>query len=116
MSENTTEELAGDADSEKQDPKQRVLVHRVLLGVVLLLAGIASFPMFRSSGGATIDLNGVGLALMWCSVAAYVGISSLGLRRESMSGLLKMHGLALVLAVPAGIVLIFLKVFLLGAF
>lgn len=53
---------------------------------------------------------------MWCSVAAYVGISSLGLRRESMSGLLKMHALAFVLALPAGLVLLFLKVLLLGAF
>ena len=117
MSENTTKELAVDSDSnsENEDPKQRVLVHRVLWAVVLMLAVIASFSL-RSSGGATIDLNGVALALMWCSVAAYMGISSRGLRRESMSGLLKMHGLALVLAVPAGLVLIFLKVFLLGGF
>ncbi|WPB80579.1 hypothetical protein KYC5002_15725 [Archangium violaceum] len=117
MSENTTKELAGDSDSnsENQDAKQRVLVHRVLWAVVLMLAVIASFSL-RSSGGATIDLNGVALALMWCSVAAYMGISSRGLRRESMSGLLKMHGLALVLAVPAGLVLIFLKVMLLGGF
>lgn len=117
MSENTTKELAGDSGShsENQDVKERVLVHRVLWAVVIMLAVIASFSL-RSSGGATIDLNGVALALMWCSVAAYMGISSRALRRESMSGLLKMHGLALVLAVPAGLVLIFLKVMLLGGF
>ncbi|KFA92374.1 hypothetical protein [Archangium violaceum] len=117
MSENTTKELAGDSDShsENQDSKQRVLVHRVLWAVVLMLAVIASFSL-RSSGGATIDLNGVALALMWCCVAAYLGLSSRGLRSESMSSLLKTHGLALVLAVPAGVVLIFLKVFLLGGF
>ncbi|MFE8596930.1 hypothetical protein [Archangium violaceum] len=114
MSKNTTRELA--EDSENLDQTARVMVHVVLLAALLMLAGMASSSMFRSSGGATIDLNEVAFALMWCSVAAYAGISSLGLRRESMSGLLKMHGLAFVLAVPAGIALVALKVFLLGPF
>ncbi|WPB80580.1 hypothetical protein KYC5002_15730 [Archangium violaceum] len=113
MFKNTTKELA--EDSENLDQTARVLVHVVLLAALLMLAGFAS-SSFRSSGGATIDLNEVAFALMWCSVAAYAGISSLGLRRESMSGLLKMHGLAFVLAVPAGIGLVALKVFLLGPF
>ncbi|WP_434388349.1 hypothetical protein [Melittangium boletus] len=115
MSENTQEEMAGDSDAENQDAKRRVLVHRRLWGGVLLLAGIASPPMCRSSGGAMFDLNGVAVALMWCSVAVYMGLSSRGLRSESMSGLLKVHALAFVLAVPAVIVLMLGVVFLAGA-
>lgn len=117
MSKNTTKELAEDSDSENLDQTARVMVHVVLLAALLMLAWSASSSRSRASGGgATIDLNEVAFALMWCSVAAYAGISSLGLRSESMSGLLKMHGLAFVLAVPAGIGLVALKVFLLGPF
>ncbi|MCY1076480.1 hypothetical protein [Archangium lansingense] len=104
-----------DSDSEEQDPRRHIVIHVGLLGLVAILAGAASVPMSRSSPGATISLNGLLFVLIWVSYAVYAVSSSLGIRRRrSLIDILGVHGAALVLSVPVGIVLMVLLGALMG--
>lgn len=120
MSENTPSEEQPEPSEEAESAAQAggILLHLVLVGVVAMLAGVLSAPVSRGRGTSWIDMTDAFLALVWFSFAAYAVIATLGSleRWGNLSALLAMHGLALVLALPGGLLLVFLRVFFLGAF
>ena len=99
MSENITEEPAGDSDSENQDSTARILVHAFVLGALAVVALAISGA--RSDPGSMLPMHGLLGTLAWLSLAVYAVISSLGvLCWNSWGALLGMHLVAGVLSVP----------------
>jgi len=100
MSENTTEELAGDSDSENQDSTARILVQAFVLGALAVVAmALSSTP---SDPGTMLPLDGLFDKVVWLGFAVYALISSLGIICwRSWGAFVGVHVAAGVLAIPA---------------
>lgn len=112
MHEHTPSEEAPEPaeDSEPTDPTGAILLHVFLVGLVLVPTGALAHAFSRPAYGATLDLNPLGVIVMWLGFAVYVVSSTVGtiLSWRRIGFVIGIHVGALVLALPGGLALLFL--------
>lgn len=112
MSENISKgaqpEESGD-DSESQDRTIPILVHLLLLFGVAVVAAFTADVISQGFEHTMDPMGDVSLVVLGLTFAAYTVISSLGvIRWRSLTAVFGMHGAAMVISVPGGILLLLL--------
>ncbi|MFY0530143.1 hypothetical protein ACN28I_45590 [Archangium gephyra] len=104
-----------DEDSENQHRMLAIVVHLLLLGVVAVVAASTAVGLSRGSASSMLPMSDASFGMLGLSFAVYAVISSLGvICWRSVTAVFGMHVAAVVLSVPAVILLLLLGSWLLG--